>query len=394
MTTNSGDLTVAPAGAKDLDELSRAVGWAFGDIAQNASNWLASAGVENLRVARRQGRVAGGLAVIPMGQWFGGISVPMLGIAGVTVVPEARGRGTALSLMRAALGEARKNGVALSALYPATRTLYRLAGYELAGARFRYTARLKDLPLGSRELEVHPIEDGDRSDVEAAYRAWARPRAGALDRGEYVWRRVRAPRDGAARGFLVRGKAGIEGYLYAVQRTSPAAGMHDLLLTDFVTLSAGAARSLLGFLADHRSTAHTVVWHGGFPDTLLFEQPENATTTELHEHFMLRIVHAEAALCARGYPKHDAEVELELSDSELADNTGRYRLVVREGRADVMRGGSGTVRLDARALAALYSGFLRASDLARSGRVTGDAASLETLDALFAGPPPGLGDFF
>ena len=58
------------------------------------------------------------------------------------------------------------------------------------------------------------------------------------------------------------------------------------------------------------------------------------------------------------------------------------------------RGGNGAVRLDARALAALYSGFLQASALARSGRITGDPASIETLDALFAGPPPGLGDFF
>jgi predicted acetyltransferase len=170
--------------------------------------------------------------------------------------------------------------------------------------------------------------------------------------------------------------------------------MHDLVLTDFVTLSAEAARTLLGFLADHRSTAQKVVWHGGFPDALLFEQPENATTAELHEHFMLRIVHAEAALRARGYPKHAADVDLDLADAELADNAGRYRLVVRDGRADVTRGGSGAVRLDARALASLYSGFLRASELARSGRITGDAASLETLDTLFAGPPPGLGDFF
>jgi predicted acetyltransferase len=391
---NAAELAIGPAAATDLDELARVVGWSFGDLAQGAAKWLESAGLDNLRVVRQKGRVVGGLGIIPMGQWFGGSSVSTLGIAGVAVAPEARGRGIALSLMRTTLAEARKNGVALSALYPATRTLYRLAGYELAGSRFRYTARLKDLPLGSRDQEVGPIEDADRPDVEAAYRVWARFRTGALDRGEYVWRRVRAPRDGAARGFLVRGKAGIDGYLYAVQRSNPPGGMHDLLLTDFVALSAHARRSLLGFLADHRSTAQKVIWHGGFPDPLDLEQPENATTVELHEHIMLRIVHVELALRARGYPKHDADIEFDLADAELAENTGRYRLVVRDGRADAMRGGNGNVRLDARALAALYSGFLRASDLARSGRITGDAASIEMLDALFAGPPPGLGDFF
>jgi predicted acetyltransferase len=389
----SDDLAFRVAEASDLDELAQAVGWAFGITTQSAADWLVSAGLDKLRVVGRERRLAGGLMVIPMGQWFGGNSVPMLGIAGVAVAPEARGRGIARSLMRRTLADARGNGVALSALYPATLTLYRLAGYELAGARFRFTARLKELPLGGREHEVHPIEESDREDVERAYREWALVRAGALDRGEYIWRRVRTPREGPARGFLVRGKAGVEGYLYATQRPR-AAGGYDLVLTDFVALSAHAARALLGLLADHRSTGELVVWHGGYPDPLHFELPEFATSVELHEHFMLRIVHAEAALRARGFPQRDADVDLELSDAELPDNAGRYRLAVRRGRADVTRGGSGAVRLDVRALATLYSGFVRASALARSGRITGDAASLESLDALFAGPAPALGDFF
>jgi len=389
----AGELSIAAGETDDFDELARILNWSFGDIAQGAMNWLTSAGVENIRVARRNGRVLGGLAVVPMGQWFGGSSVPMLGIAGVAVAPEARGHRVALSMMRTTLAEARQRGTALSTLYPATLTLYRLAGYELAGSRFRFTARLKDLPLGPRDQDVHPIGEADQGDVEATYRSWAAKQSGALDRSDYVWRRVRAPREGVARGFLVRGEAGIEGYVYAIQRSNPG-DLHDLLLTDFVTLTARAARSLFGFLADHRSTARKVVWHGGFPDPRLLEQTETAAAVELHDHFMVRVVHAEAALRARGYPKLDVEVELELADSELAENAGRYRLVVRDGRAEVVRGGNGNVRLDARALSALYTGFLRASELARAGRVTGDPASLETLDALFAGPPPSLADFF
>ena len=386
------DLTFRTARAADLDELARAGGWAFGITTQAAADWLGGVSLDALRVVHRQ-RLLGSLMVIPMGQWFGGNSVPMLGVAGVAVAPEARGRGIARSLMRSTLAEARANGIALSSLYPATLTLYRLAGYELAGARFRFTAYLKELPLGGRDHDVHPIEEADRQDVERAYRAWALVRNGALDRGEYIWRRVRTPREGTARGFLVRGKAGVEGYLYATQRPR-ATGGYDLILTDFVALSAHAARALLGLLADHRSTGELVVWHGSYPDPLHFELPEFATTVELHMNFMLRIVHAEAALKARGFPERDADVDLELTDAALPENAGRYRLSVRGGHADVTRGGNGAVRLDVRALATLYSGFVRASDLARSGRVAGDSASLATLDALFAGPPPALGDYF
>ena len=129
-------------------------------------------------------------------------------------------------------------------------------------------------------------------------------------------------------------------------------------------------------------------------DPVLLEQAEIATTVELTEQFMLRVVHVEAALRARGYPKVDVDIELDIGDSELPDNNGRYRLVVREGSAEVSRGGAGKVRLDARALATLYSGYLRASDLARAARITGDARSIEALETLFLGPPPALGDFF
>ena len=387
------ELDVRRAESSDLEEIARTGAWAFGMTTDVATKMLANAGIEHVRVARHGRRLAGSLFVIPMGQWFGGKSVPMLGIAGVAVAPEERGRGIARSLMRATLVEARANGIALSALYPATLTLYRLSGYELAGARFRFTTRLKDLPLGGRDHEVRPIEDADRTDVESAYRVWASVRSGALDRGDYIWRRVRTPRDGDARGFLVRGEKSVEGYLYAKQRVRPTGG-YDLVLTDFVALSAHAARSLLGLLADHRSTGELCVWHGGFPDAVLFEQPESATTVELTEQFMLRIVHVEAALQARGYPKVDADIELDVADSELPDNNGRYRLVVRGGNAEATRGGEGKARLDVRALATLYSGYLRASDLARAGRITGDARSIEALEALFAGPPPALGDFF
>jgi len=385
------ELAIGAVQASDFEELGRILTWAFGDLGPPA--WLERVGRENLRAARADGKLVGGLGVVPMGQWFGGNAVPMLGIAGVAVAPEARGHGVALSLMRETLSEARAQGIALSTLYPATLTLYRLAGYELAGARFRFTARLKDLPTAGRDQKVRPIGDADRDAVEKAYATFARTRAGALERGPYIWQRVREPRQGAARGFLVPGPDGVEGYLYATQRPI-ASGGYDLVLSDFVVLTAPAARSLLGFLADHRSTADTVVWHGGFPEPLFLEQPEITTKVELREHFMLRIVHAEKALLARGYSPQNAELELELDDAELPENSGRYRLVVRDGRADVSRGGNGKVRLGARALAVMYSGFLRASDLARSGRVTGDSASIQTLDALFAGPPPALGDFF
>ena len=88
------------------------------------------------RVIRADGRVTGGIWLIPMAQWFGGRSVPMGGVAAVGVPPEGRGTGTALEMMVAGMAELREQGVPLSSLYPAAQTLYRKTGFEQAGGRY------------------------------------------------------------------------------------------------------------------------------------------------------------------------------------------------------------------------------------------------------------------
>ena len=57
--------------------------------------WFVTAGFENLRIARESGDVVGGWIKIPMGQYFGGRSVPMTGIAGVAVAPHMHRKGVA-----------------------------------------------------------------------------------------------------------------------------------------------------------------------------------------------------------------------------------------------------------------------------------------------------------
>ena len=89
------------SGEAETLALSRILGWAFGIDAADTRGWLDHAGLENVRVARKNDEILGGLAEIPMGQWFGGRSVPMLGLAGVGVAPAARGERVALTLVLA-----------------------------------------------------------------------------------------------------------------------------------------------------------------------------------------------------------------------------------------------------------------------------------------------------
>lgn len=380
-------------GEEELHALTRIQAWAFGVDAAAAEVWLAKSGHENVRVARLQGRTVGGLIEIPMGQWFGGRSVPMLGIAGVGVAPEARGQGVARSLMLDTLRAARERGIAVSTLYPAAIALYRAAGYELAGSRFRHTAQLRTLPIVRSDLRVEVLGPDAESAVESLYRTVAAEHTGYLDRGLYVWRRVRQNRQGEPLpGFGVFGSRGLEGYVYLSQQGPPE--QLDLVVQDFVATSGAVALRLLALLADHRSTMKSLVLTGAAPSPLLLAPTELLFKTDVSDTWMLRVVEPALALTARGYPHIELGVDLELTDRTLPENSGRYQLEVSGGRAQVSRGGSGAVALDERALAALYTGFFSPALLARDGRLAGDAAALARLGVLFAGPLPALADFF
>src|SRR5687767_2717414 len=79
---------------------------------------------DNFRLVRRGRTVVGGLHIIRMGQWFGGASVPMAGIAGVAVDPQHRAGGAGSELIRSTLQDLHADGFALSVLYPATQPVY------------------------------------------------------------------------------------------------------------------------------------------------------------------------------------------------------------------------------------------------------------------------------
>ena len=81
------------------------------------------------------GRLAGTALYHDLRQWWHGRAVPMAGVAGVKVAPEYRGRGVGRALMTALTDLMAERGYPLSALYPATMTIYRSLGWEIAGHR-------------------------------------------------------------------------------------------------------------------------------------------------------------------------------------------------------------------------------------------------------------------
>jgi predicted acetyltransferase len=382
---------------RDEQELSAAADIMMHSYAMapaDAATWTQRVGAEGLRLIREGGQVAGTLVSIPMGQWYGGRDVPIVGVGGVGVSPVYRGRGTATRLMQGLLREARDSGAPLSTLYPATQPLYRRVGYEHAGARYEVRVKVPSIDVQERTLALRPIEARDEAAITACYQRMAQGRQGWLARGPYVWSRVRAPRAGTAHGYLVEGKAGVEGYVYLVRKVLTGWNQ-ELIASDLVASTPAAARRLLSFVGDHRSLATEFSWFGGGDDPLLMLLREQTYSVKLDMHWMVRVLDVAKALEARGWPVGlSGALHLEVEDDLFPENRGRYVLEVSDGVARVRQGGEGRMRLHVRGLAPLYTGFLSAEALRAAGALEADDASVRAAVALFSGPQPSIRDMF
>lgn len=381
----------------DHESFLRITARSFAFPYEGLKDWLARIGRENLRFVEEKGVPRGALALIPMGQWFGGRCVPMCGIAAVGIEPEVRGLGVGKALMEGALREFGDRGLMLSTLFPSTTGFYRKAGYELAGSRSEVRLALGSLRARRAPLSIRRGDEKDEPAVRALYAQQAARSPGHLQRHEYIWGRVKNWREETRELYLFEHGKELAGYAYLARRR-PQATRQEIFLSDFVCNGREAAETLVALLATHRSLADHASWFGRADDPLFLLLEESVAPhlgVQLSMPWMTRMVDAPGALEARGYsPALSATLGFELADPLLAHNRGRFRLRVERGRAKVEKGGRGDLRLDVRALAALFTGHSSASTLASVGRIEGSDGAIALADGIFAGPPPAMPDMF
>lgn len=357
--------------------------------------WVTLIGPARVRVRDDAGTPVAALAYLEPGQWYGGRSVPCVGVTVLGVVAEHRGRGHAHGILLDLFRERRDHGVALCVLHPSSLAVYRRAGFERAGSRVLWEAPLEAITERARDLCVERIDGTDAAPLAPLYRRVARQRPGHLDREPLNWLRIldwTGPQElGPCQRYRVLADDQVEGY--AVLRTTAAGS--DLQLADACFATRRAGVRLLTLMADHRAVASTLVWPGGLDDPLVHLLPDRAARIRSHIEWVVRVIDVVTALRARGYPRCvSAELDLEVHDPELPWNHGRFRLGVDDGEAEVARGGAGRVRLTAQGFAAVYTGHRDPFALARLGQIEGDDRELEALRTLFSSAPPSMTDMF
>jgi len=155
--------------AAETDEhiagFARVLAHSFARTETETAQWLARHARSDLRVLTDtgNGRVVAGLILIPMGQFFGGRSVPMHGVAGVGVAPEARGQGAAAELMRCALREMPAAGFPISGLYPRPRNCTAASATSRRAAALRSASRRSRSGCAGRGMTGWPSDRWSRA---------------------------------------------------------------------------------------------------------------------------------------------------------------------------------------------------------------------------------------
>ncbi|WBQ08000.1 GNAT family N-acetyltransferase [Kribbella sp. CA-293567] len=386
------DLRLVDVESKHLDDVYRVRSRSFGLLsAGDREEWLS-----DVQGFIDDGRIVGvvdgdelvaAARIWAFQQWWGGRKVPMGGVAGVVVAPEYRGRGVGSKLMRGVLARSVEHGYPLSALYPATTVIYRHLGYEFAGGRFRYTFPAAELrSLGGKEVSVRRAGPAD---AKRFLELVGQLHAAARISGPLVW-----PEDKVAEWLGEENS-----FCYLAEDGFVVYGWQSgkLRVEELVAGSEATARALWSVVGSGSSISADVEAYMSPDDPAHLLVNKEADKNTVIEHWMLRLLDAPAAISARGFaPGASLEVDLELDDSELAANTGRWHLSVSGGSGSLTPSTSTgeVLRLGSRGLSALYSGTplatMRRAGLAWGGATAGDGA----IDTAFAGATSYMLDYF
>lgn len=333
--------------------------------------------------------------------YFGGVAVPTSGIAGVTVVAEARGQGALGPVLGALLRAAKERGAVVSGLFPTAPRIYRRFGYEVVTDL--ETIEVPTSALGSvarpTTVRTRRAVAADFDAVRAVYDAWAVAQNGPLSR-----RGVSFP--ATAQEFV----AAFTGVTLALDEAGEVCGYVSwergqgfgeeavIAVSDLLATSADGYRALLATVGSFASvTARTTLRTSGHDPVRLF-LPTSHWRRKSALPYMIKVLDVPGAIGLRRYPPGLAtELSFRLTGDFLAENDAAYRVSVSSGHAEctVEDEAEDDRVLTPHGLALLYAGAQSSANLRAAGHLTGgDRADDLDWDAAFGGRQAHIRDFY
>jgi predicted acetyltransferase len=324
----------------------------------------------------------------------GGGTVPCAGVTMISVRPDHRRRGLLRRLLRAIHDQARDRGEPFAALWASETPIYGRFGYGPAMPTLEFEAQRAHVRL----TVPAPVQDVTLVDTATARRelppireAVRRERPGLLSRSDAWWDSILDDdpvdeRDGAGQ----RCHALVPGRGYAiyriVSRWEAGAPTGTVRVRELHATDPEAAAALWAFVTDLDLTSR-IVAAARPPDEPFLAMVEDTARLSISHGWplYLRLLDLPAALTARPYAV-DGRLVLEVVDSHLPSNEGRWALEVEGGIASCERTEhAADLTLDTRELATVLLGGNRVSQLVAAGRVAArDPDVVRRFDALVA----------
>lgn len=314
----------------------------------------------------------------------GGNSVPVHAITGVGVLPTHARRGYGSALMAGQFADARADGVVACVLEASEATIYGRYGFGPATTHANAV-----LQAEHAAFRVDLDDDGhfDYAEGDAIphygqplHEAWRRSVPGQLSRPANTWAlyMVDPPawRGGGGERiwvFHVDASGAPDGYVSyrIVPRSDGSLPANEAKVLDLVSPDPHVRALLLRFVIDQSLVTYVNIDGLGQDDPLehLLVDPRRLRVAETRDGLWVRLLDIPTALQARRW-WHDDELVLEVGAPDEDDAT-TWRLVTRDGRAEVERADDATpdLSLGIDDLGMLWLGGVSARALAGAGRV-------------------------
>jgi predicted acetyltransferase len=322
------------------------------------------------------------------------------GVSAVATPPEHRRQGHVERLLHELCREHREEGTPLAVLWPFKHPFYAQFGWATGSRYLEWSCEPSALRAAAAHTGTWEQVDGDAwATLDAVHKQASANRTLALDRSEAWWRHRQLTgwrddpyvylwrdADTTARAYVAYRIEGDWG-----DRTFRVGSNHGAVDDE-------AFRHLLGFLANHDSQVSEVRFRTAVDCPLqeMVADPGDLDC-ELQTGPMVRILDVPAVLEALSYPA-DARLTLGVTDPLLGELAGTYELTVHGGSAHVVAVGDEPADADATlgvgTLSQLVVGYRVADELATTGDLRADDATVRTLDALFPKRTPYLQEGF
>ncbi|HEU0212717.1 MAG TPA: GNAT family N-acetyltransferase [Jiangellaceae bacterium] len=316
-----------------------------------------------------------------------GAVIPAAHVTGVAVASTHRRQGLLTRIMTAQLEAVRDRGTEpVAVLWASEGAIYGRFGYGVASWQLEYTIATRDTalavpaPPGRLRQAVPKDVIGELSAVFDRVQA---DRPGRSGRDERWWKHLTAdPRSwrrgrSAQRAVLYDSGTEVEGYaLWRVKSDWSNTGPDgQVAVIEVVVSTADAYQALWSFLLSIDLT-RTVTYHFAAPDEPLAQLVTNPSGLDasMGPGLWVRIVDLPRALAERRYTA-PVDVVLDVTDSMLPANTGRWRLVGDDSAARCdATDDEPDLTLDVRHLGAAYLGGTSLLSLGAAGLVTENRA--------------------